>query len=383
MKVSPFLRHLVAALALLGCIALAIAYRNVIIWTISNIRWPYDSKVQQGILRQDLTESDFTTVASHLETPWAIGFLPDGGMLVTERRGTLRHIGPDGAMTTIDVGGVWATEESGLLGIAIHPDFAKNGWMYLYSTYAVDRGALRNRVDRYKFADDTLSERTTIVQNIPGAIWGNGGALLFGSDRKLFISTGDADDASTAQDLRSLGGKILRLNDDGSVPSDNPFNSPVWSYGHRNVEGMAWDGEHRLWATERGRGASTGESELNLIIRGGNYGWPTVTGDEREEGVTTSVVHAGAHEVWSPSGAAWFGNVILFGGLRGEALYQASVNAEPVVMKANFETEYGRIRAVAVGPDRMVYFTTSNTDGRGVPKEGDDRLIRVNPRLFQ
>ncbi len=382
MNVSPFLRHLLAAVVVIGLALTAYAYRNVIIWTIGNVRLPHASKVQQGILQQDLGSEDVNVVASGLSVPWAMAFLPDGGMLVTERRGTLRHIRPDGAITTIEIEGVRAVEEAGLLGLAVHPAFTENGWLYLYFTYVGEQGAFKNRVDRYRLENDALLERTTIVQNIPGAIWGNGGALLFAPDRTLFISTGDADDTSTPQDLRSLGGKILRVKDDGSIPSDNPFGTAVWSYGHRNVEGLTWDSESRLWATERGRGASAGEAEINLIVSGKNYGWPTVTGDMRENGVTASVVHSGRQEVWSPAGAAWYAGNLLFGSLRGEGLYQAAVNANPVVVKAHFETEFGRIRAVAVGPDKMVYLTTSNTDGRGMPKEGDDRLIRVNPRLF-
>ncbi len=382
MKFSPFIRHVLAALVVLAAAGTAYAYRNVVVWTLGRVRWSQDGIVRQGMLSSDLATGDATVVASHLEAPWAFAFLPDGVILVSERAGRVRRIAPDGAIVSIEVEGVERTAEGGLLGIAVHPDFSKNGWVYAYFTALDNQGNLKNRVERYRLEHDTLLERTTIVQNIPGAIWGNGGALGFGPDHLLYIATGDAGDATTAQDLRSLAGKILRVNDDGSVPKENPFGTMVWSYGHRNVEGFTWDGEGRLWATERGRGLSVGHDELNLIQSGKNYGWPLVQGNETSEGMTPPVVESGRNGLWSPSGIAWLGGRAFFGTLRGEALYEASVNDSPVVVKGHFESEYGRIRAVMVGPDGQLYFMTSNTDGRGISKPGDDRLIRVEPRPF-
>ncbi len=384
MKISPFLRHLLAAFFVLALAVGAYTYRNVILWALGYLHWPQQSLVQRGVLAQDLEASDVSIVASGLEAPWAIAFLPDGGLLVTERPGRLRHIAPDGALTSITVEGATKEEEAGLAGVAVHPDFVANGWIYLYVSYRDPDGALKNRVDRYRFESDELFDRSTIVQNIPASDHRNGGALAFGPDRKLYVTTGDAGDETTAQDLRSLGGKILRLNDDGSIPSDNPFGTPVWSYGHRNPQGLAWDREGRLWATEHGRsGLAFGYDELNLIQPSKNYGWPIVQGNERADGMRAPIIQSGPHEAWDPAGAAHLDGKIFFGGLRGEALYQVNVDADPVVIKAHFESEYGRIRAVAVGPDHLIYFTTSNRDGGGVPKEGDDRLIRVNPRLFR
>lgn len=382
MKRSLFLRHIIAALAVLAAVGALYAYRNIIIWTLGRIRWSQDGAVRQGVLSSDLETGDVAVVASHLDAPWALAFLPDGGMLISERAGRLRRIAPDGASVSIEVRGVERTAEGGLLGIALHPDFSKNEWVYAYYTTLDGQGNLKNRVDRYRLEHDGLLDRTTILQNIPAAIWGNGGALAFGLDRKLYVTTGDAGDATTAQDLRSLAGKILRVNDDGSVPKENPFGTAVWSYGHRNVEGLAWDGEGRLWATERGRGLSLGHDELNLIEPGKNYGWPVVQGGEQAEGVAAAIVESGRDGIWSPSGAAWLGGRLFFGALRGEALYEASVNASPAVVKSHFESEYGRIRAVMVGPDGQLYLMTSNTDGRGIPQPNDDRLLRVNPRPF-
>jgi len=239
-------------------------------------------------------------------------------------------------------------------------------------------------VVRYRLEGDALSGRTTIVQNIPAASEHDGGALAFGPDGRLYVGTGDADDGPSAQDLNSLGGKVLRVNDDASVPSGNPFDTLVWSYGHRNIEGLAWDGKGRLWATEHGRsGLRTGFDELNLIEGGVNYGWPTVEGDETNDGMRKAAVHSGPTEPWAPAGIASFDQSLFFGGLRGEALYQAQTGVSPIQVLAHFESDFGRIRALAVGPDRQIYLSTSNTDGRGLPRPGDDRIVRVSPRKFQ
>ncbi len=389
MKVSSFARHLCAALLVIALFGAAYVYRNAIVWAAGYVHWPHDSKVMKGILRQDLQANDFKILATGLDVPWAIGFLPDGSLLVTERPGTLLHLPADGKPVSIPVPGVKAEvdslkalDENGLLGLAVHPDFAKNGWIYLYLTYG-DAGDLKNRVDRYRLDGDALTDRTTILQDIPGGIWGNGGALAFGPDGRLYVGTGDANDTTFPQDLRSLGGKILRVNDDGTIPSDNPFGSAVWSYGHRNPEGLVWDGQGRLWETERGRGANMNHDELNLISRGKNYGWPSNEGDAQGSNTVAPVVESGKDEIWSVAGIAAANGKVFFGAMRGEALYQANVDAMPVAVKAHFDSEYGRIRAVAFGPDHQLYFTTSNTDGRGLPKPGDDQLIRVNPRLFQ
>jgi glucose/arabinose dehydrogenase len=154
----------------------------------------------------------------------------------------------------------------------------------------------------------------------------------------------------------------------------------IWSYGHRNVEGLAWDGQGKMWATEHGRsGLQTGLDELNLIEPGINYGWPMIEGDATSDGMRVAAVHSGPTEPWAPAGIASYGGSLYFGGLRGESLYQALLGLAPLTVKSHFEHEFGRIRAVAVGPDHQLYFTTSNTDGRGLPRSGDDQVVRINP----
>jgi len=357
---------------------------NRVAYTVDSILPEGQNDVVQGVLKEDLPQEDITTIATGLEIPWEVAFLPNGDFLVTERPGRLKRIAPDGTVTSVTgIADTRHSGEGGLLGVAVHPKFDDNGWIYLYQTITTGSGA-RNRVDRYRLEGDALTERTTILQNIPGALYHDGGELVFGGDGKLYVTTGDASQPALAQDLKSLAGKILRLNDDGTIPDGNPFGTAVWSYGHRNPQGLAWDGQGRLWATEHGRsGVQSGLDELNLIGPGNNYGWPEIEGDEIREGMQKPVVHSGASYTWAPAGMAFDGGSMFFGGLRGESLYQAKIGDAPVAVLSHFENEYGRIRAVTRGPDGMLYFTTSNRDGRGAVKQGDDKIIRVNPKLFR
>lgn len=315
------------------------------------------------------------TVATNLETPWEISFLPEDDLLVTERSGRVQRIGGDGA--AYEVAGVRETSEGGLLGIALHPDFNQNKYVYLYSTTDTN-GRLTNRVQRYTLSERTLRDRTEILTDIPASANHDGGALAFGPDNKLYITTGDAGDENAAQDRQSLAGKILRINDDGSIPRDNPFNSAVWSYGHRNAQGIAWDDKNRLWATEHGRsGIQSGYDELNRIEKGANYGWPIIEGDETRDGMKTPVIHSGADDTWAPGGLAYADGSLHFTGLRGATLYQAKINSDDTVtLSRHLTDQYGRLRAIAIRNDEL-YFSTSNRDGRGSPTGEDDRIFAI------
>lgn len=329
---------------------------------------PTDSTVEQTTV--DTTPE---VAASNLETPWSIAFLPDGDMLVTERSGNLQRIGDDGQVLTVE--GVEETSEGGLLGVVLAPDFAQSSMLYLY--YTTSRtGALTNQVDRYVFEGNRLSERRAVIADIPAASNHNGGAIAFGPDDMLYVTTGDAAEPNLAQDTESLAGKILRLNPDGSSPADNPFDNAVWSYGHRNPQGIAWDSEGRLWSVEHGQSS---QDELNLIERGGNYGWPIVRGDETKDGMRAPVAHSGDSDTWAPSGLAYHDGYLYFAGLRGQSLYRAELaEGERVTLSQLFSQEYGRLRAVTAHED-AIYFSTSNRDGRGSPVDDDDRILQFQP----
>lgn len=316
-------------------------------------------------------------VAEGLEIPWDIAFLPGGSMLATLRAGTVLHAESG---TVFPVEGVRHIGEGGLLGIALHPDFADNRFVYLYQT-TEESGALENRIVRYIYDGESLLFDRLVLGGIPGSRTHDGGRIRFGPDGFLYATTGDAGDEDAAQDLGSLAGKILRMTDSGAPAPGNPFGTLVYSYGHRNPQGLAWDDEERLWATEHGRsGARSGFDEINLIEPGGNYGWPESEGDTVREGTVAPALHSTADDTWAPASAAWHEGSLYFGGLRGEALYEAVIEGETVSeLKEHFKNEFGRIRTVKIGPDGFVYLTTSNRDGRGDPAEGDDRIIRIHP----
>lgn len=327
-----------------------------------------------------ITPGNLRTIAADIATPWAIDFLPSGDLLVTERSGQVQRIGQNGA--TYNIEGVRETSEGGLLGIALHPDFADNRYVYLYST-TDSGGRLANRIERYRLEGQVFRDRTEVLADIPASANHDGGALAFGPDDKLYITTGDAGDEPLAQDPQSLAGKILRLNPDGSVPSDNPFGNAVWSYGHRNPQGLTWDNSGRLWSTEHGpSGLQSGRDELNLIARGANYGWPTITGDETRDGMRAPILHSGDNDTWAPGGLAYAEGSLYFAGLRGQTLYQAKINSnDSVTLSRHFVEQYGRLRAVTIRNDEL-YFSTSNRDGRGSPAENDDHIYAVPLRAL-
>jgi glucose/arabinose dehydrogenase len=325
-----------------------------------------------------------TTIAEGLDTPWGIVFLPDNSMLVTERSGQVRFIDRQGKLEPTPVATLQNAKEAGeggLLGIALHPDFASNSYVYLYYTYQNSGINTLNRVVRMIFTDRKLSNEEVIVDRIPGSSNHNGGRIKFGPDRMLYIGTGDAGEPTRAQNKDSLAGKILRVTDSGGAIPGNPFNNLVFSLGHRNVQGLTWDSNNKLWATEHGRsGLLSGFDELNMIEAGKDYGWPDIEGDKTRSGMEIAKRHSGATTTWAPSGAAFLDDSVYFSGLRGQSLYRAIIKDDRVIdFKEYLKGQFGRIREVVVGPDEMLYISTSNKDGRGSPSPNDDRIIRLNP----
>lgn len=329
-------------------------------------------------LEEGAMDQAFSVLATGLEIPWSLDFLPDGGILLTERPGRVRLVDPrQGLMTeaVLEVAEVRHIGEGGLLGLALHPDFAETRLVYLYYTYD-DGSGLANKVVAYTLENLSMTKSQTIIEGIPGARTHNGGRISFGPDGLLYITTGDAAVPELAQDRDSLAGKILRLHDDGAIPADNPFaDSPVYSYGHRNPQGLAWDGAGNLWSTEHGPVA---RDEINLIQAGNNYGWPIIKGDEQEPGLESPVLHSG-RDTWAPSGADVLDDSMYFAGLRGRTLYQFNLDRRDPVLTPHLEGDFGRLRDVVAGPGGLLYALTSNRDGRGMATDEDDLLLVINP----
>ena len=214
-------------------------------------------------------ESKVSVVAQNLEVPWALAFLPDGRLLITERRGSVKILDKGIVRLVSEISEVSQIGESGLHGIAVHPNFKENQYVYAYYTYSSSDGNNKNRVVRFKLDENKLTEDKIILDEIPAASNHDGGRIKFGPDGLLYITTGDASNPSLSQNKTSLAGKILRLTDEGLIPSSNPFGNSVYSYGHRNPQGLAWDDKGNLWETEHG---STATDELNKSKLGGNCG---------------------------------------------------------------------------------------------------------------
>jgi glucose/arabinose dehydrogenase len=317
-------------------------------------------------------------VAQGLAVPWGITFLPDGSALIAQRdKATVLLLTRAGKVREVGaVEDVTPTSEGGLLGLAVSPSYATDRTVYAYLTTDAD-----NRVVTMPFDGEHLGAATPILTGIPRGEIHDGGRIAFGPDRKLYVTTGETGDSSLAQDRASLGGKILRINPDGSVPRDNPFpGSPVWSYGHRNVQGITWDAQGRLWASEFG---SDFWDELNLIEPGDNYGWPIGEGALHKPDYVDPVLQWKTDDA-SPSGIAFLRGNLWMAGLHGARLYRIPVRADGSVGEpgAFFADDYGRLRTVVATPGGALWFTTSNRDGRadsGFPTPVDDRLFEIRP----
>ena len=312
-------------------------------------------------------------VARNLDVPWGIDFLPDGSALVAERdRGTIRRILPSGGVRRVGtVSGVTPTSEGGLLGLAVSPTYEQDSRIYVYFTSGND-----NRVATMTYENGRLGPQRAILTGIPAGEIHDGGRLAFGPDGKLYVSTGESGIEDLAQDMGSLGGKILRINPDGSIPRDNPDpDSPIWTSGHRNVQGLAFDAANRLWATEFG---SDVWDELNRIRKGRNYGWPAAEGDANLDDFTDPLVQWRPDNA-SPSGLAFARGSLWAASLNGERLWQVPLRPGGGVRtpREHFVGDYGRLRTVVVAPDGSLWVSTSNHDGRGDPAPADDRILRL------
>jgi glucose/arabinose dehydrogenase len=310
-------------------------------------------------------------IATGLAVPWGIAFLDDGDALVSLRdEGRIVRVPRDGKPSRVGTiaGAAGVTGgEGGLLGLAIPPDDPRT--LFAYVTTSTD-----DRVVRMSLSGRGIGTPRPILTGIPIGSRHHGGRLLFDDEGLLYVSTGDAGNAPLAQDRGSLSGKILRIDQDGKAARGNPFGNRTWSYGHRNIEGLAFDERRRLWAAEFGDKAA---DELNLIQRGGNHGWPQVEGRSDDAGLINPKVTWGTDQC-SPAGIAITGSTAFIGALQGECLFAVPLDGTDAGKpKAHFAGRYGRIRSVTVAPDGALWVTTSNRDGRGDVRRGDDRILRV------
>ncbi|MEB6255998.1 PQQ-dependent sugar dehydrogenase [Mammaliicoccus sciuri] len=311
------------------------------------------------------------TVAQGLDTPWSIARSNDVFYL-SERPGKIIKI--DGNKKTeqqVDLEKEVSTAaEAGLLGFVLAPDFKDSQEAYAYYTYE-DNGQF-NRIVKLKLENDTWKEEEVLIDKIPSGQYHHGGRLKIGPDDKLYATTGDASDEQNAQDKDTLGGKILRINLDGSKPKDNPMsNSYVYSYGHRNPQGIVWTPDGQMYASEHGNQAN---DEINEIKEGHNYGWPVIEGNEENNNMETPIFTSGSDDTWAPSGIAFKDGIIYSAALRGEGIMKFDVEKDEMKKVA---TKYGRIRDVYI-VNNDLYFVSNNTDGRGNPSQNDDKMYKVS-----
>ncbi|MEW2619872.1 PQQ-dependent sugar dehydrogenase [Streptomyces sp. NPDC048106] len=319
------------------------------------------------------------TVAEGLKSPWGLAVLPGGDLLVSSRDdGTLVRVDPKtGHQSELGtVSGVSPAGEGGLLGIALSPHYTSDHLIYAYFTSASDNRIVRMLYDERKPAGEQLGAPDTVFKGIPKGPIHNGGRIAFGPDGMLYAGTGESGRRGLAQDRNSLGGKILRLTPDGEPAPGNPFSgSPVYSYGHRNVQGLAWDDRQRLFASEFGQDTW---DELNAVKPGGNYGWPDAEGRSTDPRYQNPIAQWHTDDA-SPSGIAYVDGVIWMAALKGERLWRVPLHGTRAAAAPQpFLTgTYGRLRTVAPAGGGKLWLITSNTDGRGHPKKGDDRILEL------
>ncbi len=355
---------------------------------------PFSGEIPQKVQDRFVYEPEGVLVevwVQNLEIPWSLIFLDDKRAIVSERPGRIRLI-KEGILVEKPykvIKDVYHIGEGGLMGLEKHPEFPSKPFIYAMYTYR-KKDKIFNKVVRFIDKRDSCIFDKIVINKIEGARFHNGGRIKFGPDGMLYITTGENFNAKIAQDLKSLGGKILRVTPDGYIPEDNPFeNSPVWSYGHRNPQGIAFHPvTEDLFSSEHGPSGEFGvfgHDEINIIYKGKNYGWPLIIGAGRKKEYIDPII------VWKkatpPCGMTFYKNDIFIATLRSETLIRISLKLkegnyevlkiERWFAKDYYEGKYGRIRDVVKGPDGNIYFLTSNRDGRGIPRSGDDKIYKI------
>ena len=320
-------------------------------------------------------------IVDGLNNPWEIVFGPDGEIYFTERDGRIWKLSEFGDAKVIQTFPKSGAVEGGTLGLALHPEFEKNKKIYVYQTN-LELEFYQNKIFSFTVEDDMLTDKQIILDGIPGAPWHDGGRIQFGPDEKLYISTGDAISPGLSQDLSSLAGKILRINPDGTIPTDNPFeSSPVFSYGHRNPQGLAWSTNGMFVSSEHGPSGELGygHDEVNIILKGKNYGWPNIVGNSLDENFVNPLIHSG-QSTWAPSGMVFydsdkissFNGKFLIGTLRGEHLMVVEISDDGSLISTEkfFDGDFGRIRTAQIDHDGNLYILTANGN--------NDKIIRIS-----
>ena len=334
-----------------------------------------------SLMSPAFAELNVDVIVDGLNNPWEIVFAPDGDIFFSERDGRVWKIEEFGEAKVIQTFPKSGSMEGGTLGLALHPEFEKNKIIYIYQTN-LELEFFQNKVYSFKVDDDTLTNKKVIIDNIPGAPWHDGGRIAFGPDGKLYITTGDAINPGWSQDLSSFAGKILRINPDGTIPDDNPFDSSaIFSYGHRNPQGIAWNEDGLLVSSEHGPSGEMGygHDEINVIVKGKNYGWPKIVGDSSDDSYVNPVIHSG-EQTWAPSGMVFYNSdkisgledKFLVGALRGQHLMVLDIANDGSLISAEkmFEGDFGRIRTAQISPDGVLYLLTANGD--------NDKIIRIS-----
>lgn len=344
------------------------------------------SNIVSHIIKSRQLSYEIEVVAENLYVPWAIDISDDGKIYFTERSGSIRVIenGILNPQPLITLNSPFISQgEDGLMGLSLHPNYSQNRYIYIMHSY-IENNRIYNRVIRLIENNNRASIDKIIIDKIPGGQIHNGGRIKIGPDQKLYITTGDANNPALAQDLTSTAGKILRIELDGRIPNDNPIlNSPIYSFGHRNPQGLAWGNKNILYSSEHGQSA---HDEINIIMPGTNYGWPLIQGDEdsTEISVQKPLIHSN-NDTWASSGIAFInqgplkGNLLVTN-LRGEQLLSISLSSNGTSInniESLFKNKYGRLRDVIQSKDGSIYIATSNRDGRGNPNINDDKIIRL------
>ncbi|ERM81796.1 hypothetical protein P872_07700 [Rhodonellum psychrophilum GCM71 = DSM 17998] len=332
--------------------------------------------------------------AENFNIPWSLLFLPNGDALVAQRKGEIMRV-PKGSHiqeSFFEVSDIMAVGDAGLMGMALHPDFENQPFIYLMYTYAGENNALTSKVIRIKHEGNTAKDDRVILDNIPAFAIHLGGRIAFGPDKMLYIGTGDMSQPFIAQNLESLASKILRVTPEGEIPKDNPFpNSPIYSYGHRVVQGFAWDPQTQtMFNSEHGPSGAAVENEvkfrdeINLVVKGKNYGWPMVVGAPGIEEYEDPIL-SWNDAAFPPAGMVFYKGDLFVTSLGGQALMRVIFEEEGFKVKKTerwfstglSEGVYGRFRDITIGPDGYLYVCTSNTDGRAKTRPGDDKILRI------